>query len=273
MCFFRTNQLNEVWRIEFEDAVGKKLYKKIVRALLAQLDRLWPAMAPWGILDMEKVNGGTRTRNFLQIYRQPGAQPVHLDSGVTWYLDSSRKPWCPLSVVLNITDGLETWVSKKPFVGVFYKMAQAGVNQGAKRTASALQEILSTSWESERKDTVLRRNRAGQCVAFHPGEYPHSGNGWDGVPDPIVKEWTGRVIAYWFAVPKIEIDNIWDLSLFGAEEAWGLMEPGIQPKQVFFFLPHNAHFCGIFVLARILWRLECCCWNFGCQSLFRSKSY
>jgi len=79
--------------------------------------------------------------------------------------------------------------------------------------------------------TQRLRSRAGQCLAFHAGEQVHAGMGWDGESDPCFPKWAGRVVSYFFALPKAE-SHRWSHTLFNPESPWGLMREGITALMV-----------------------------------------
>ena len=223
--------LETVWRIPFEKTVETPMFDAITQGVVKGLDTNFPDY-DWALLATEKLPDGTMfERNYLQIYRCAGSQPAHLDTGLPWFWDDDlKKPWCPLSVVLNINDGPEPWLSKKPIAGLFHRVVHGAPPDDV--IAQNLQRTLTNVYDKEKAGSVIRRNRAGQCVAFHAGEYPHAGTGYDFVPDWLHPGWVGRVTAYFLAVPRKFLAKTWKLRVFCADEGWGLMSPGVSGEQV-----------------------------------------
>ena len=94
--------------------VGRPLYKQTIASVVKQLNLNYPTHAPWAVLEDELLDDGkTLTRMYLQVYREPGLQPMHFDGGVGWYKDENGY-WGPLSVIVSINDGLATFLSPKP---------------------------------------------------------------------------------------------------------------------------------------------------------------
>ena len=93
--------------------------------------------------------------------------------------------------------------------------------------------------QCEKKFLVTRTdNRAGQIVAFHPGEQVHCGMGYDGRADPLVKNLKMRIMLFLCFIPIKYYHKLWNLSMFQSEYAWGLMKSGVSfeglTHQVFF---------------------------------------
>lgn len=216
------------WRPKLEDVVGNLKYRQILSYVRAQVDLHYPTHAPWCVMEKEKMDGKIITRVFLQIYRESGKQPMHLDNGLGWY-DSPQGRWGALSLIVNINDGAATHIAPKPLTGVFANVRRQGKDRAAS-SAKAVQKIL-TQYETAFPPTG-RRNRAGQMLAFHPGEQIHCGVGFDNSVDPVNPDFVGRVVLYLFLVPKSVAKTIWELSLFSAEFPWGLMRGGVKTLQV-----------------------------------------
>ena len=224
-----------IWRVSFDDIVKEPQLSQIKDAVTAQLDARFSENAPWSILETVRQEDGTYDdTSYLQVYRESGMQPAHWDTGLTWFIDPDNgKPWTGLSVLLNINDGLQPWLAKKGMPGMFHVIRRMGVAKAA-ACAYSIQSTLSSLYEVERvrAQPKLRRNRAGQCVAFHSGEHPHADTGFDGVADPLVPDWLGRVVAGFMAVPKKFIRQAVNNYLFSLCSEWGLTADGVQPEQV-----------------------------------------
>ena len=59
--------------------VGKELAKRTITAITAEIDRQYPALAPWQNLAKEYEKGTWVERNFLQVLKDNTRQPFHFD--------------------------------------------------------------------------------------------------------------------------------------------------------------------------------------------------
>lgn len=228
-----------IWREPLRALVGEELYNTIVSSVESGLNTTYPLHAPWKILHYENAGKGqVQDRVSLQITRVSKDQPVHWDTAAPWFEDE-RGRWAPLSVILHFNDGLSTHLASEPIS--LTKMVQTHLqDENPDVVAVKLTKLLE--WLDEKRKRHSR-SRAGQCLAFHAGEQPHSGRGWDGVQDPIKKGWVGRVVAYFFAVPKTVEKKTWDLQVLNPEFPIGLMRAGVSGKWVLSFFI----FCAVFL--------------------------
>jgi hypothetical protein len=210
--------------------VGDKLYYLILEEVRKQIDLNYPEQAPWTELDTERTPTGSQTRIWLQIYREQNKrQPIHFDCGLTWY-KNNKGYWTGLSVIVNVNDGVATYLTEKPASCVFDNIRRRASTH-PKQTAGAVQALLNT-YESAFVDPKIR-NRAGQVTAFAAGDQPHAGMGFDGSIDPLNPDWVGRVVLYIEYVPASEKAVVEHLPLFSSEYPWGLMHAGVTATQVF----------------------------------------
>lgn len=224
-----------IWREQFEPLVGEDVYNEVVEAVEGGLDNAYKSQAPWEVLRVELNKNGYLGRDWLQITKEVGKrQPTHWDTACPWF-KNHRGHWAPLSIVLHINDGLSTYLPGPP-ANVFTE-AEAAFRKGVKPSvlARGLNGVL------EKYDTCdalvplqdMQRSRAGQCLAFHAGHQPHAGMGWDGVKDPVTPAMCGRVVSYFFAIPRRH-KNLWTFPLFNPETPWGLMKESITEDMVLF---------------------------------------
>lgn len=223
----------EIWRQRFKDLVGEDIYLEVTRAVEEGLDRAYPSQAPWDIIHYEyKYKWRYLRRDWLQVTKEIGPrQPTHWDTSCPWF-ENARGHWAPLSVVLHLNDGLSTYLPGPP-VDCFTEMRErykAGLTPDF--LAKALVKLLDKYDVTDHNLTHRPRSRAGQCLAFHSGQQVHAGMGWDGVVDPVNPDMCGRVVSYFFALPRLH-QNLWRLPFFNPEEPWGLMGPGVTTRMVF----------------------------------------
>jgi hypothetical protein len=96
----------------------------------------------------------------------------------------------------------------------------------AKTTAKIIRSL-------DKQPYVPRLVPAGQVVCFHPGEQPHAGVGYNGEVDTVLPEFKGRIVAYFFLLPKQIPKHVEHLAIFQTEFPWGLMADGVRWQQVY----------------------------------------
>jgi hypothetical protein len=206
-----------LWRPAFSEVCMPWLCALIIGAITAAVNVAYPCKK-WVALSTEFYQGQRQTRNYLQINTKPGTQPLHFDSGARWYKDEHGNMWAPLSTITNINDGAATFLTPQPVHGVFAeveKKARAKDFQGA---ATFVQDLL-TQLSVKHQPFRTMPNRAGQVVAFHPGDQPHAGMGFDGPVEGGLNDFVGRIMLYLFFVPEEYSKEIIDHELFSAEYA------------------------------------------------------
>jgi hypothetical protein len=223
---FRDVPSKFIWKPLLQDVVGPSLCNKIVKGVLAKININYPEMAPWSVLDREPEHPALS----LQVYRGGKRQPFHLDSAAEWYLDGVQ-PWAPLSVIVNMNDGWRTFTPGAPMFGLFNCVRR----KTPKQAVTALQKIFEM-WESAFREISMVKSRAGQILAFHPGEQFHCGLGSDYKCSLTGHLFTGRVVLFLSCVPHRVLDKVKDLPLFNSESPWGLQRGGITICQVDLFV-------------------------------------
>ena len=95
--------------------MGETLQKKTIEGILASVDLHYPEFAPWQPINYElDENQKWVHRNFLQITTTNFRQPLQFDGGPAWYTDENNKLWSPLSTIINMNDGVGTYVFGNP---------------------------------------------------------------------------------------------------------------------------------------------------------------
>ena len=219
---------------------------EVCTAVECGLNEAYPSQRPWIVIQQEYTCGQYQPRDWLQITRRPERQPCHWDTSSPWF-KNEKGHWAALSVILHINDGLSTFLPGQP-VKVFEEMRETALemcnqNPAKLSTKNHVRCVNSLLGILDACDTMdkgvpmshRQRSRAGQCLAFHAGEQAHAGMGWDGLKDPCTPEWIGRVVSYFFALPKSEADRVWANPIFNPEFPWGLMREGITNRMVFTF--------------------------------------
>ncbi len=218
-----------IWRPLLLDVVGPSLYKKLVGGVITKLNINYPEMSPWSVLDKEPGGGGhpEKSNISLQIYRgSKKRQPMHLDSAVGWYM-YDETPWAPLSVLIHMNDGFKTNLAGAPLFGLFDKIRPETPGEFVKSFTQIL-EMYDTLF-GEAPPVV---SRAGQILAFHPGEQIHQGLGSDYKCSLTGHLFTGRVMLFLSCVPQRMLAKVANLPLFNSEYPWGLQRGGITVRQV-----------------------------------------
>ena len=164
-------------------------------------------------------------RNFLQITRSGKRQPLHFDGGPLWYADENEKLWSPLSTIISLNDGVGTNVSgiqSVEFSKIYSK------NSDPLAAGKSVLNYLKQCDAKSPNPLRARRNRAGQILAFHPGEQVHAGMGFNGDEDPLVPNLHCRIMLFLCFIPARFHARAWKLKLFESEYAWGLMKAGVS---------------------------------------------
>jgi hypothetical protein len=219
----------------FQTIAGKKLSKKIIEAITDRVNEYYPELAPWQNLAFERDPKGTYIhRNYLQIMKINFHQPLHFDGGPLWYADENGHLWSPLSTITNMNDGVGTYLCNNPVQGIFQKVLEIEDDNAAGI------HVLKYLKTCEKKFPPFESdNKAGQILAFHPGEQVHCGMGYDGRVDPLVKGLLMRIMLFLCFIPQKFFKRVWNLNMFQSEYAWGLMKKGVTfqglTDQVFFF--------------------------------------
>ena len=135
----------------------------------------------------------------------------------------------PLSTIINLNDGVGTYVSGDPVSGVFENLLKIPDPLAAgKSVLNYLKQCEAKSPNPLR----ARRNRAGQILAFHPGEQVHAGMGCNGDEDPLVPNLHCRIMLFLCFIPARFHARAWKLKLFESEYAWGLMKAGVSDEGI-----------------------------------------
>lgn len=219
--------------------------ERIIEDVADVINRTHPWGAPWKLLLKEVYQGEVVSRDYLQVYRTRGRQPMHLDSGTPWF-EVNGKKMCILSSVLHLTDGVATKIAPRPSNAIhcvreamFAAHAQIVLDGGSldeeKMTPehmTAFQQIAdeinacAKKWDAEADESIPdKRNRVGQLLLFNPCEYWHCGMGHDARTDSVDPEFFGRVIHFGQWAPSVLFDKLKYSPLLSSEEPWGLIEP------------------------------------------------
>ena len=84
------------------------VYFDLVKEVQDCLDKLYPNMRPWTIVEDEFHNNAFIGRDYIQYTRKQKRQPFHWDSAASWYKHPTRGFWSPLSVIVHLNDGPAT---------------------------------------------------------------------------------------------------------------------------------------------------------------------
>lgn len=107
----KTGKADWVWRVPFDELGDGNVRERIIEDVADVINRTHPWGAPWKLLLKELYQGEVVHRDYLQVYRQRGRQPMHLDSGTPWF-EVNGKKMCILSSVLHLTDGVATKMTR-----------------------------------------------------------------------------------------------------------------------------------------------------------------
>ena len=148
--------------------MGKDLADRTIEAVTDKLNEYYPEFAPWKTIDYELTEDGEFVhRNFLQITRSGKRQPLHFDGGPLWYADENNKLGSPLSTVINLNDGVGTYVSGDPLCGMFEKLLKiSGPLAAGKSVLNYLEQCetkLPNPPSTQRADPCLSPRGASPC--------------------------------------------------------------------------------------------------------------
>lgn len=220
-----------IWREPVVNLIGSLRRQDLIEAMQDTLDNQYREQAPWTIFTEEVTRDGLKDRIYAQVTKKVGQmQPVHWDTAVPWFYNN-KGPWAPLSIVLHVNDGLTTCLPAAPDPILQRIPDNLELGDHPETLADAAQSVL-TMLDKTAKSMPTKMSRSTQCLAFHAGEQPHAGMSWDGAPDRLFPKWQGRVVVYFFAVPREHFELVKDFELFNSEYPYGLIK-AIDASQVF----------------------------------------